>query len=244
MSSKLSLSVPFYWSSQRPRCISLPVLLLLAACLPALKKSTSQNIPWNIPNDYPVIPLYPNDIPIVGYFTRKLQQKAFDCSLAAEGPAIDRIQFGRWSPWKDPPSPWKRFHWKTKKKTVVMAVLQTLGVWGRSPRSGSIMFMFVHFDKTWCNSSWVPSCKWVKPNFDLSTGLWLGPSVHVVWLHPKVTLQDAVDQHLYQKCVIDGNLIDSLLKAAMNYLNYVESVPATVGTNNWVQIQTHIMISW
>jgi hypothetical protein len=47
-----------------------------------------------------------------------------------------------------------------------------------------------------------------------------------------VTLQDAVDQHLYQKCVIDGNLIDSLLKAAMNYLNYVESVPATVGTNN------------
>lgn len=116
MSSKLSLSVPFYWSSQRPRCISLPVLLLLAACLPALKKSTSQNIPWNIPNDYPVIPLYPNDIPIVGYFTRKLQQKAFDCSLAAEGPAIDRIQFGRWSPWKDPPSPWKRFHWKTKKK--------------------------------------------------------------------------------------------------------------------------------
>ena len=39
----------------------------------------------------------------------------------------------------------------------------------------------------------------------------LSPSVHVVWLHPKVTLQDAVDQHLYQKCVIDGNLIDSLL---------------------------------
>ena len=99
-----------------------------------------------------------------------------------------------------------------KKRWWVMAVLQTLGVWGRSPRSGSIMFMFAHFDKTWCNSSWVPSCKWVKANSDLSTGPWLGPSVHVVWLHPKVTLQDAVDQHLYQKCVIDGNLIDSLLK--------------------------------
>ena len=38
-----------------------------------------------------IIPFYPNDILIVD-----------SCwpleSLAAEGPAIDRIQFGRWSP--------------------------------------------------------------------------------------------------------------------------------------------------
>ena len=36
--------------------------------------------------------------------------------------------------------------------------------------------------------------------------------VHVVWFGPKVTLQDAVDQHLQQKCVVDRNFINSLLR--------------------------------
>lgn len=35
--------------------------------------------------------------------------------------------------------------------------------------------------------------------------------IHVVWFGPKVTLQDAVDQHLQQKCVVDRNFINSLL---------------------------------